>query len=101
MFCLGTVGSVKVEWYFGPDGGSARKASESGNLHSFQFPGLRMDEVQARAEQLYHEIIAHERVISYEAPGIIALEPRQFMSLTGKFHMGWNACRGCSDNIVR
>ncbi|ASL39342.1 MULTISPECIES: hypothetical protein [Acetobacter] len=74
---------TKVEWYFGPDGGSARKASESGNLHSFQFPGLRMDEVQARAEQLYHEIIAHERVISYEAPGIIALEPRQFMSLTG------------------
>lgn len=74
---------TKVEWYFGPDGGSARKASDVGNLHSFQFPGLRMDEVQARAEQLYHEIVAHERVISYEAPGMISLEPRHFMSLAG------------------
>ncbi|KFL87870.1 hypothetical protein AmDm5_1872 [Acetobacter malorum] len=74
---------TKVEWYFGPDGGSARKAADVGNLHSFQFPGLRMDEVQAKAEQLYHEIVAHERVISYEAPGMINLEPRHFMRLAG------------------
>lgn len=74
---------TKMEWYFGPDGGSARKASDAGNLHSFQFPGLRMDEVQAKAEQLYHEIVAHERIISYEAPAMINLAPRHFMRLTG------------------
>lgn len=74
---------IKAEVYFSALGRSKRNALENGTLHSFRFPGLKQDQLEAKAEMLYRQIIAHERTITLSLPGRIRLSPRQFFVLSG------------------
>lgn len=74
---------IKSEVYFSALGRSKRNALENGTLHTFRFPGLKEDQLAAKAEMLYRQIIAHERTITLSLPGRVSLAPRQFVRLTG------------------
>ncbi|NHN93628.1 hypothetical protein [Acetobacter sicerae] len=74
---------IKSEVYWSALGGSKKNGLENGTLHSFRFPGLKQDQLEAKAEMLYRQIVAHERTISLTIPGRINLAPRQFFTLTG------------------
>lgn len=74
---------IKAEVYWSALGASKKNALTNGTMHSFRFPGLKEDQLKAKAEAVYRQIVAHERQISITIPGRITLSPRQFMKLTG------------------
>ena len=74
---------IKAEVYFSAGGASKSRALSNGMLHSFRFPGLKQDMLQAKAQMLYRQIVAHERDISLTIPGCLKLAPRHFMKISG------------------
>ncbi|OUJ16486.1 hypothetical protein [Acetobacter sp. DsW_063] len=74
---------IKSEVYFSALGAGKTNALTNGTMHSFKFPGLKQDQLQAKAETLYRQIIAHDRTLSFTMHGRASLAPRQFMTLTG------------------
>jgi hypothetical protein len=58
-------------------------AASGGTLHTFKRPNLTADQATALAHQLYDQIVAHQRTVTYEMPGEFALTPRQPVRLSG------------------
>ncbi|MBO1361758.1 hypothetical protein J2D73_18410 [Acetobacter sacchari] len=74
---------IKSEVYFSALGAGKKNALANGTMHSFKFPGLKQDQLQAKAEALYRQIVAHGRDLTFTVHGRASLAPRQFMTLTG------------------
>jgi hypothetical protein len=49
----------------------------------YVFPGLTKDRAQQRAEQILKDLSQHERVIEFDMPGTLTIDPRTAILLTG------------------
>lgn len=49
----------------------------------YVFPGLTKDQAQQRAEQIIKDLTQHERVIEFDMPGSLDIDPRTTVLLTG------------------
>lgn len=78
-----------AQTWFSADGHSRTQSENGGTLYTYRFPGLRQDEVEKRAEALYNQIVAHDRRVTAQMPGIITLAPRHYMRLGGT-HSSWD-----------
>ena len=74
---------TRVDYYWSAAGGSPANPGGTGTLHSFTAPGARLDDVKRIAWCKYNQIVAHARTVSGTIPGRIALQPRQFMQVSG------------------
>lgn len=74
---------------FGISPGAKSPNSQSKNTgpsvqrYVFQFPNMTQEDAQAKANQLLAQISAHERVISWHAPGDTTLTTRNMLRLEG------------------
>jgi len=55
---------------------SANQVGTDTQLYSYVFPNLSQDAALQRAQQILRTLSAHERVITFDAPGDLALTPR-------------------------
>jgi hypothetical protein len=61
----------------------AKGGAFTGQNFVYVYPGLTKDQAQQRAEQRLKELSQHERVIEFDAPGSLDIDPRTTLLLTG------------------
>ena len=72
--------------YWSLKGGSSTGSSSAatqGNLYTFKFPGLNADAAEKKAKELYDQIVAHQRTVTFDMPLDLTLSPRQAVMVGG------------------
>ena len=72
--------------FWSAKGGSATEAASAetqGTLYTYKFPGLTADAAEQKAQELYGQIVAHQRTATLEIPLEFALTARQAVAISG------------------
>ncbi|GAN55274.1 hypothetical protein [Tanticharoenia sakaeratensis] len=75
---------IKAQCFFSALGKSPTAADSNGTLYTLRLPpNMPQADVEARAQDYYQKIVAHDRTVTIEIPGRIGLAPRHFGVIAG------------------